>query len=161
MCRGCLSAASQIWNLWRRYKHHLLRTVFVSTVCYPCAGLILYIHHSSDPSAIFAQRRKDHVADTCGVRSWWRSSHRQLWCWHAQIAAARQRWSLIRAWGTSLWSGELQDSCSSSLTVHLTVGRNIRNLGVTTKSGSFLSGDPTLADDLLTSWGRYASFPEQ
>ena len=55
----------------------------------------------------------------CGVCSWWRSSHRQLWCWHAQIAAARQRWSLIRAWETSSWSGELQDSCSFSLTVTL------------------------------------------
>ena len=73
----------------------------------------------------------------CGVRSWWRSSHRQLWCWHAQIAAARQRWFLIRAWGTSLWSGELQDSCSTLQSAA------ILDLGVTQKSYSFLSGGPT------------------
>ena len=68
---------------------------------------------------------------SCGVRSWWRSSRRRPWCWRAQTAAVRQSWSSIRAWGTSSWSGELQDSCSCSLAIHLAVGRNTLDSDVT------------------------------
>ena len=39
MCRVCLSAASQTWNLWKRYKHNLLTSasVFPLSAIHPLA----------------------------------------------------------------------------------------------------------------------------